>query len=300
MKKINTNILIAVLGLVAILTLSSGAFRHDKSIEKHLELANNEDFNCVGELFTLKADGWKQGGSFILIDSLHILTAAHCVVGERTKDTVVYYQGHTIKTYIVTGRYAMKPKQFSFFIMNQMVKASKITAHPNFIRNTSCDIAIIRLERPITGLAKMFLNSVPDELHDTATIVGFGVSGRANEPLDMKSYQIKLAGENIIDSIGGEMLNGISTKLHADFDYPGEREGCNKMGGKGALELEYGVMGGDSGGPLFRRKNKRLELIGITSGGGSSIADLFGQGYYCQINTWTRIAAFNEWINNNK
>lgn len=172
--------------------------------------------------------------------------------------------------------------------------------HPNFIRNTTCDIAIIRLNKPITGLAKVFLNHVPDELHDTATIVGFGVSGRANEPLEMKSYQVKLAGENIIDSIGGIMLNGLGTKLHADFDYPGEREGCNKMGGKEALELEYGVMGGDSGGPLFRRKNKRLELIGITSGGGSRIEDLFGQGYYCQINTWTRIAAFHEWINSNK
>ncbi|MDI6779965.1 MAG: hypothetical protein QME25_07230, partial [Bacteroidota bacterium] len=57
--------------------------------------------------------------------------------------------------------------------------------------------------------------------------------------------------------------------------------------------------GGDSGGGIFREKNSKLELIGINSGGGVDLNTLLKSGYYCQINSWTRISVFYEWIEQN-
>lgn len=305
-------ILIIVLG-VPLGTLVGGVYRHDTRIEKYLEVARREEFNCVGQVLRYHSNDatasdrmtstlqWVPDGSCILIDSMHILSAAHCFIGEHTKDTVIDFKGNKVSTYITTGRFLLKPRDVKFFVMNQLVSAKKIVCHPDYLKYNRCDIAIITLAKPIRGAVTILLNKQPDEIHDTVTGVGYGVSGPANEVALVKDYSIKLAGQNIIDSIGGAMIDGINSTLYADFDSPDNRINCSVLGGDSkALELEYGISGGDSGSPLFRMKNSRLELIGIASGSAVTMDNFFVNGYYCAMMSWTRIAALYSWITSNK
>lgn len=127
--------------------------------------------------------------------------------------------------------------------------------HPRYLEDfSSCDLALITLEKPLKNAPVIILNRATDELRDTVTGVGFGVSGPAHMPELVIPYSVKIAGQNIIDSIGGPLYNGIATEMYADFDAPGKLKNCNSMGSAKPLDLEYSPGGGDSGGPLFRTK----------------------------------------------
>jgi len=303
--------------IFGLMIITSGVYRHDTPIEKYLELANNEEFDCVGRIFQSNADewrptgidrkesdlAWRPMGSCVLIDSLHILTAAHCVMGELKKDTTVIYNGYKVLTYVVTGKYVKQVDDFWFLVMNQYVKAKRITCYPDYqnSKDYSNDIAIIELEHPINKARSIFINVKPDEIGDTITGIGYGASGPGNSTSIVQGYNIKLAGQNIIDSTGGIKRNNLATKLFADFDCPDGYANINKMGSKNALPLEYGTQGGDSGGPIFRRKNNRLELIGVLTGNDGAIPKNLAQnGYYGQMDSWTRLSAYSDWINANK
>jgi hypothetical protein len=281
-----------------LITLTSGIYRHDRPVEKYLALASEERFDCAGELIKLRNGKWIGGGSFVLIDSVTILSAAHCFIEEIKKDTIVNYQGQQFKTYITIGKSIQKPKDFRFHIFNAHLLAKSITVHPDYLKDGSCDLAIIKLDKPVAGFKSLQVNSSVNEVGDTATGVGFGVSGPANRPELVNSYHIKLAGQNMIDSIGGALLNGKFTMLYADFDHP--EKVCNKTGDPKPIELEYAIGGGDSGGPLFSYKNNTLCLIGIAAYGQKSVAGLLKNGYYCELMGWTRVSAFADWISKNK
>lgn len=302
--------------VIILILLTSGVYRHDTPIEKYLELANQKEFDCVGRIYQSSSDDWvpsgvdmkftnldwRQAGSCIIIDSLHILTAAHLVTGENKKDTVVSANGMNVLTYVVTSKYVRPVADFWFLIMNQTVKAKKITCYPDYLLSIDYnnDLAIIELEHPILNAPTILLNSNTDELNDTITGIGFGASGPANAAALVQNYNIKLAGQNIIDSIGGIKRNNLATNLFTDFDCPKGYANCSKLGSKIALPLEYGIKGGDSGGPIFRRKNDRLELIGILSGSNGALPNSVSKiGYYGQIDNWTRISAYHDWIMSN-
>jgi hypothetical protein len=286
--------------LPVFLVLTSGIYRHDQPIEKYLSLANQDRFNCVGEVFKLDGNTWVSGGSFVLIDSMTILSAAHVFVGAHKKDTVVNYQGQKFKTYIERGKYKRRESEFRFRVMNCDMAAQKITFHSQYLLDGTCDVAIIKLEKPIRGVKQLNINFQFDEVSDTVTGVGFGVSGPANNPTYVKSYHLKLAGQNIIDSIGGATINGKNTMLFADFDAPEQRQDCNRIGSAVPLELEYSIGAGDSGGPLFRSINGELCLAGIASFAPKTVENLLKNGYYCELNGWTRVSAFSDWIKNNR
>ncbi len=283
-----------------LITLTSGVYRHDQPIEKYLALANREQFNCVGEIIGLKDNNWKGKGSFVLIDSVTILTAAHCFFGELKKDTIVNYRGQKFNTFIVTGKYQRDLSEFRFKVMNTILKAKSILLHPGYLKDESGDLALIKLETPVRGIKELNINSSFDEMHDTVTGVGFGVSGPGNKPELVNDYHIKIAGQNTIDSIGGQVLNAIGTRLYADFDSPDKKEGCNKMGSATPLELEYTIGAGDSGGPLFSYKDHRLCLTGIAVYGSKTVANLLKNGYYCELTGWLRVSAFAGWIKSNR
>jgi hypothetical protein len=205
-----------------------------------------------------------------------------------------------MKTYISLGRHQLGNALFRFFVMDTLLQAKSILLHPDYLENKTCDIAIIKLEKPLRGITRLRLNTATDELHDTVTGVGFGASGPASQPELVNAYSIKLAGQNIIDSVGGALLNGQSTMLYADFDSPDARKGCNPLGSATPVELEYGIGGGDSGGPLFVSKNGELCLAGIATYAPKVVDDLLKNGYYCGIIGWTRISAFSDWIRKNR
>lgn len=282
--------------LLLLITLSSGMYRHDRPIEKYLALATQPQFDCVGQIMLLEDGKWTAAGSFVLIDSLHILSAAHCFTAPIKKDTVVEYHGRKILTYVEQGRYQLGTQVFAFLVHNTIVKAKKINIHPDYIKNGSCDIAFIQLEQPMAGAQIVKLNTARNEVNDTGTGVGFGVSGPASKPELVGVYNIKLAGQNRIDSAGGPALNGISTMLYADFD--DGRQEMNKTGAREPLDLEYCIGSGDSGGPLFISKQGNLIVAGIAVYGGKTLKNILTDGYYGELMGWTRISAFSAWINN--
>jgi len=279
------------------LTLTSGIYRHDMAIEKYLALGKEERFNCVGQVLRMDDGVWKAGASCVQIDSVTLLSAAHVFIRELKKDTVVDINGQKWKTYIQKGIYKESEDNFRFLILNTIVKARTITFHPTYMTQKNCDLAVIKLELPVRGLKNIPLYTGTDELGDTVTGVGFGASGPANRPDLVNGYNLKIAGMNSIDSIGGPTFNGQGSILYADFDAPDKRNGCNRMGGADPLELEYCTGGGDSGGPLFTHKKGEMYLVGITSGGGVNPTDRMKNGYYCKVIGWTRISTFIQWIN---
>ena len=282
------------------LVLTSGIYRHDQPIEKYLSLANQDHFNCVGEILKLDGNKWVSAGSFVLIDSVTVMSAAHCFVGIEKKDTVVNYQGKKFKTYIEKGKQKRNENEFRFRVMNIQMIAQTITFHPKYLVDRTCDFAIIKLAEPVKGAKHLKINFQFDELNDTVTGVGFGVSGPANKPQNVGSYHIKLAGQNIIDSIGGAIANGQNTMLFADFDAPDQRHECNRIGSAMPLELEYSIGAGDSGGPLFRHFKNELYLVGIATYAPKSVDNLLKNGYYCELNGWTRLSTFTDWIKDNR
>lgn len=290
---------IIVLGGLFI-SLTSGIYRHDRPIEKYLTIANQEEFNCVGQVLNLVDHKWEANGSFVLIDSVTILSAAHCFEGDFKKDTIVEYQGKKIKTYISKGKYVRDVSAFRFMVMNNVLEAKSIIVHPNYLKNGSCDLAIIKLNKPLLGMQKLQLNHLPNEIKDTVIGVGYGVSGPANHAALVNNYHVKIAGENIIDSVGGSFYNGQGSILFADVDCPDCTTACNKLGDSMPLDLEYSIGAGDSGGPLFTYIDNKLTLVGIACYAPKTISNLITNGYYCELNGWTRIAIFADWIMSNK
>ncbi|MCD6068050.1 MAG: hypothetical protein K0S33_2876 [Bacteroidetes bacterium] len=285
--------------VVLVVTMSSGIYRHDRPVERYMQLAAEPQFDGVGRLLRIENGKWENAGSFVLIDSLHILSVAHCFIGEKRKDTIVDYKGMKIQTYVVTGHYERPASDFRFSVQNLLLTAKSIVMHPDYMKNGSCDIVLITLDKPLSGQAVLTLNEIPDELGDTVTGVGYGVSGPANKPEHVMSYSTKLAGQNKIDSIGGVKAASIATVLFADFDQPDPKKKTNRLGSSKPLDLEYSTGGGDSGGPLFRFRKGNMQLIGLASYGDGS-ADEIKNGYYGKVMGWTRIAAFKDWIAANR
>ena len=145
------------------------------------------------------------------------------------------------------------------------------------------------------GVAPAVLNRAFDELGSTITNVGFGASGNASLPEDVGLYHVKLAGQNIVDSLSGSLHNGKPTLLDFDFDYPGGPQ-YNVMGSSVPLRLEHLCGGGDSGGGMFRQTDKSWELIGIASGAETNIQRLLKIGYYGNKGSYTRVSVFYDWI----
>ena len=65
----------------------------------------------------------------------------------------------------------------------------------------------------------------------------------------------KTAGRNMLDELGGKMVNNQPSMLLFYFDSP-DNPGLSKMGSNKPVDMEYTTSGGDSGGGLFRQKNK--------------------------------------------
>lgn len=279
-------------------TFCSGIIRHDTDENKYYELANQPQFDCVG-LFFSKPDS-AVGGSCVLIKKNYILTAAHCCF-TSDYDTIRDNKGNLY--YLPNNRRLVDAKDLEFNFNNKTVMGKKIILHPNYTDAVGdFDLAIIELEKPIDNIVLPELNNEKDELNFKVFGIGYGAFGIANRPetVNANNYR-KIGGENTIDKILGHRHPTTKdyTLLAADFDSPSKCKKCNKMGNAIPQALEYIPSGGDSGGGLFRIKNNKWQLIGICSGSGIDVKQLFKTGYYGQICEWTRVSVFYNWIQEN-
>lgn len=284
-------------GIVMFLLFTSGIIRHDVKKKLYRKLANSEEFNSVGQVIISN----DFTGSCVLIDQNYVLSAAHVFIESDTREDTMYIEGKRVIAYTPVNKRVASPNDIAIKINGHKYQVEKITLHPSYLDSTTegtCDLAIIKLAEACTSSKILRCNDALDEMNSEIVGVGFGASGVASKPGRIKSVHEKIAGQNIVDSIGGYETDHKSSILFCDFDHPNNNS-CNKIGSSEPRPLEYICSGGDSGGPLFRQKNGQWEIIGICSGSGINIPQFMKTGYYGQIMSWTRVSVFNDWIRNN-
>ena len=279
--------------LIVASILVSGIIRHDVSKEKYLELAQQQQFNCVGQILNKKG----LVGSCVLINNKYVITAAHLF---REFDLEPDTQKKLDERIGDIADYQIK-------LMNNLYKGVKLILHPAYMdtaNKNNTDLALIELEIEVTDVEPAILNTTYDELNSISVTVGYGVLIIANQPQYTDTTRIKMAGENVIDSLGGYKVPETNEYaiLYADLDHPDNKECCNKIGSPEPLPLEYVITGGDSGGGLFTNNGNRWKLIGVTTGSIITInpKQMKNFEYYGQIiSYWTRVSVFTDWINQN-
>lgn len=287
-------LIIPTLSVIGFLTFFSGIIRHDVDEKAYLKLAEQKQFDCVGRIYK----DTTASGSCVLISDRFVLSAAHVFIDSDTRPDTMEFNGQTIVAYVTYNHRVTDVTEVYLVFKGQKVKVKSLMLHPNYLDSLtkgSCDLALLELEQPLKIIQPAKLNKSLDELNSDVVGVGFGASGPADRPDLVDTHNKKIAGENVVDSIGGQLYLGYQTLLFCDFDHPTKKD-CNKLGSSTPRPLEYICSGGDSGGGLFRKNNKDWELIGICSGSGVDIEQLMKTGYYGQTMEWTRTSVFTKWI----
>ncbi len=129
------------------------------------------------------------------------------------------------------------------------------------------------------------------ELNGVGILVGYGMTGTGSTGAVVYDG-LRRGGANMVDALY-RSPDGGSRILLADFDSGSVAR--NTMGGNGAFDLEALIAPGDSGGGLFETINGRMYLTGITSFSWG-ILDGDPNSNYNDAAGWTRVSAFNSWI----
>lgn len=291
-----TKTILSAFSIVVFLTFFSGITRHDVNEDEYLKLAQETQFDCVGQIFkdTIVS------GSCVLISERFVLSAAHVFIESDTRIDTLQTNGKSIVLYRQINDRTTSVHNLFVVFKGQRVRVKRLIIHPYYLDSLtkgSCDIALLELETPLTVITPASLNSLFNEINSNVVGVGFGASGPADRPDLVSLYNKKIAGENVVDSISGFRYFSVETILMCDFDHP-SRKDCNKMGSSTPRPLEYVCSGGDSGGGLFNKKGREWELVGICAGSGVKIGQFMKTYYYGQTMEWTRVSAFTTWIAN--
>ncbi|MCC6182852.1 MAG: trypsin-like serine protease [Bacteroidia bacterium] len=282
-----------------------GIGRDDISLKRYYEFSKDSVFNCIGELYGVKGNFIQ---SCVLIESKFLLSSAHGFYIESKNlinDSITVLD----KKYPIKRPASMSLANESFFYFkfnNKVFFAKRIIIHPgyndDFHSEGYNDIAIVELTEPVTFVKPAALYTDTMEQNTRGIICGYGntikTSGGNIFGLNRRK---KMAGENMIDSLGGNWINNSWGILFADMDNPKTAD-CNRIGDSIPLPLEWHGDAGDCGGGLFILHNDQWRLAGI-SFAPSYYADwkIYGQkyGYYGFIDGWTRISPLIDWIQSN-
>lgn len=152
-------------------------------------------------------------------------------------------------------------------------------SHPEYQLNDEHDIALIQLERAVTGIEPALLYSEADEENQVLWLIGIGGTGNG-----LRGQTISNKQNNGIYRLAQNRVAGAND---SDIVFKFDR-------GDRAEPLE-GVSGnGDSGGPAFRKENGDVfYVLGVSSRTGSWFKDI---GEYGVRELYTRVSTHKEWI----
>merc|ERR1712112_572271 len=174
-----------------------------------------------------------------LISSTHVLTAAHCTVGDTPSNIRV-----------LLGEHNITDSDFN------RVDVAEIIEHPNYNKRTRLDndYAILRLANPVAFTNKVSPACLPADLDVTyagvlATATGWGITSWGGREPDV------LQEVNVTVTTNTECNNAWKIVPNVDIT-------ANMI-----CATDYGksVCKGDSGGPLMVPENGRQTVIGISS-----------------------------------
>jgi hypothetical protein len=188
-----------------------------------------------------------------LIHEAHLLTVAHCAVDLAVGASLdVGGTPHVI---------------------------AEVTLHPMWQDGDHYDIAVVRFEAPVAGVAPIPIHRGADELGAIVSIVGRGVTATGVEgEAGGSSDGLLRRATNVVTAADDFLLELV-------FDRPTD-EGVTELEGVGAS--------GDSGGPVFLEIDGTVYLAGLNSFGdapdGSGIAQYGAWDYQ------TRVSRYADWI----
>ncbi len=251
-------------GILALATFLQTAtwgatIRDDQPGSSYLDLANLLDYAPVGSF----VNSWGYNGSATLIAADWVLTAAHNLTAASSG---------------------------TFTISGSAYSSAQLVIHPSWNGDAfnGYDIALVRLETPVAGVAPAALYPGSLEIGQTATFVGYGFTGTGLTGWQTLDSQ-KRAFQNVVDGDFGSP----SRLLGSDFDNP-HTIADNAFGAAVPLALEGCVAPGDSGGGVFLHDGFQSYLAGVISfvaaTDGNANAD------YGDVSGYGRVSAFVPWI----
>jgi hypothetical protein len=262
-------------------------------------------------------------GSGVLIDSTHVLTAAHVFFGSDGTGPALAPDFTTVFSLVNPGN-----GQFVQFT-SLPYAAGGIAIAPGFLkadgsggghRVVGNDLAVVTLATPVdlsTFTAyKYNTGQIPDERvpmpQGKEVLVGFGATGDGTGVFGFTSGTKRQAFNNVDQfgdgtttwtAVGDRTANGMidppppRNTLVFDFDQPGQPNMSTLVNAvtpamSGAVgTMEGSVVGGDSGGPLFEMgQDGNWYIVGITSSGSDTMGR-FGSLAYA-----TRVQSFASFI----
>ncbi|MAT40590.1 MAG: hypothetical protein CL946_13415 [Ectothiorhodospiraceae bacterium] len=279
----------------------AGIIRHDIPAEEYKKYAQQPQFDCVGSLLR---DG-EHLGTCVLIGERYVLDGASQLLTRKeentTNDTIQHGSRGTTVVYKPGPMELTGLDRLECVFNGETYKVEEVVFHPEFSKNSvsnfDVSLAVYKLDRKVTGVRPASLNCDLDEKGSVATIVSIGKFTPAKPMRSMRDGEFaKVAGENMIDSIGGPFAPGTEERMEllADFDHTETPYLTNRMGEPYALPLEY--MPTASGGIAFIRKDDQWLLAGICSTTIYIMPSPPNFGYYGTCGAWTRVSVFADWI----
>lgn len=280
------------------LGLASGV-QADSDISTYIVNGTNTSINSYTSFASLFYDSIEFAGEFggqygtrsfcgaTMLDSTHVLTAAHCLYDE---DGEVNYE------YMLYTTVGQADNEANYALTGNTVRAEQFFIHPDFQDTASSlwanDIAIIKLESSLNPQGTVARPS--DESYR------LGSDGSDN---DTNDYAFKIVGHGNTES-GSDSTTELQT---ADMNYVSNNTCDNGLSllsnkqicFKGAstdpdTNLDSGTCQGDSGGPVYWDSNDGLIQVGITSFGPSSCGVGFSGSDVTAV--FTEIYDYRNWI----
>ncbi|WP_299668162.1 trypsin-like serine protease [uncultured Polaribacter sp.] len=264
----------SILSIICLLNFSFGVYREDVSIEKHIELASDKEFDCVGKILN---EGGILIGSGVLINENWVITAGHVV--EDVLNSKLRFKSNNI-----------------------IYDSEKVILYPDYKSNVlghNGDVALIKIKASKKQIEPATSFNGNEIVGKQIIYVGYGTSGKGKQAIKKPTPAgRKLAGTNIIDATGQESIDDRELPdqfLIADFDHPTHKE-LNRIGSATPTDLEYFPMGGDSGGGAFVKVGNKFYLVGIHSGATAKINDDINLGLHGSLIYTTNLSFYKDWI----
>jgi hypothetical protein len=224
---------------------------------KHIVAADGA-LDGVVEIIVTMTDGEQFGGSgSVLLDGIHILTAAHVVVGDAGNLVPAQIQivFPTVSSSASDASFNINPNNITYTINAQL--GVNVFANPNFDGNLldGGDIAVITLPQVAPSSVQRYdIARQNNAVGQVFTMVGYGLTGTGAAGSVSSSFGTEHVGQNKYEG-SDTLLGGAGDTLIFDFDSGqakndvfGQLFGIHDLG-LGAAETD--IAPGDSGGPEF-------------------------------------------------